>query len=340
VAIRFQPSAPFGSKVGAITIFSNDPAGPHVVSVSGIAPAPKANLIIANTGSFGDVCVGSFADEPLVITNSGRCILSIAGISSTSGEFLVPDVLSYPITIGPGDALPVPIRFKPLGFGTKAATITVTSDDPASPISINVSGDAPAGKLMVAGSTTFGGVNAGCCADRTLSICNTGECTLDVTSVHFKRRSRRWKLLNNPFPAKLRPGSCLPVVIQYRAGERCPRPCELVIESNDPVTPVKCAEVLAYTIWDADCRRGPECCRKEDCDDCRKNCCDRHPPCRQGYPSVTMTMTMTVIADKLSAQVIAGWRGRHPTEGFKCDATFGGCSGLKPAWLRLVGYWP
>jgi hypothetical protein len=284
VAIRFQPTAPFGSKAGTITIVSNDPAGPHVVAVSGLVPAPKANLLIANTGSFGNVCVGSFADEPLVITNSGRCTLSITGIASTSGEFLVPEVLSYPITIGPGDALPVPIRFKPASFGSKVATITVTSDDPASPISIRTSGDAPAGKLTVAGSTTFGGVNAGCCADRTLSICNTGECTLDVTGVHFKRRSRRWKLLNNPFPAKLRPGSCLPVVIQYRAGEKCPRPAELVIESDDPVTPVKCVELLAYTIWEGCCRQGSEGCRKEDCDDCRKGCCDRHSPCQQGYP--------------------------------------------------------
>ena len=179
MVVRFQPSAPFGAKAGTITIVSDDPAGPHVVPVSGIVPAPKANLMIANTGSFGDVCVGSFADEPLIVTNSGKCTLSVTGISSTSGEFLVPEVLSYPITIGPGDALPVPIRFKPLSFGAKAATITVTSDDPASPISINVSGDAPSGKLTVTGSTTFGGVNAGCCADRTLSICNTGDCALE-----------------------------------------------------------------------------------------------------------------------------------------------------------------
>ena len=284
VVIRFQPSAPYGPKAGTITIVSNDPTGPHVVSVSGVVPAPKANLIIADAGSFGNVCVGSFVDEPLIVTNSGKCALSITGISSSSGDFLAPEVLSYPITIGPGDALPVPIRFKPLGFGSKTGTITVTSDDPASPISVNVSGDAPAGKLTVAGSTTFGGVNAGCCADRILSICNTGECALDVTSVRFKRRSRRWRLLNNPFPAKLRPGSCLPVVIQYRANERCPRPCEVVIESDDPVTPVKFVEVLAYTIWDACCKEGCDGCRKEGCEDCRKNCCDKHPCCRQGYP--------------------------------------------------------
>jgi protein involved in polysaccharide export with SLBB domain len=283
VVVRFQPSA-FGFQPGSITILSDDPAGPHVVPVSGIAPAPKANLIIANTGSFGDVCVGSFRDEPLIVTNSGKCALSITGISSNSADFLAPEVLSYPITVGPGDALPVPIRFQPASFGAKAGTITVTSDDPASPISVKVSGDAPPGKLTVAGSTTFGGVNAGCCADRTLSICNIGDCALDVTSVHFRRRSRRWRLLNNPFPAKLRPGSCLPVVIQYRANEKCPRPCELVIESDDPVTPVKYVEVLAYTIWDNCCKEGCDDCRKADCDDCRKNCCDKHPRCHQGYP--------------------------------------------------------
>ena len=280
----FSRRPPIGPKAGAITIFSNDPAGPHVVPVSGdVVPAPKANLIIADAGSFGDVCVGSFVDEPLIVTNSGKCAFRITGISSSAADFLAPEALSYPITVGPGDALPVPIRFKPLGLGSKAATITVTSDDPASPISVNVSGDAPPGRLTVTGSTTFGGVTAGCCADRTLWICNTGECALDVTSVHFRRRSRRWRLLNNPFPATLRPGSCLPVVIQYRAGERCPRPCELVIESDDPVTPVRSVEVLAYTIWERGCKEGCDEARKDDCDDCRKSCCD-HPPCRQGYP--------------------------------------------------------
>jgi hypothetical protein len=277
VVVRFQPSS-FGPKAGAIIVFSNDPAGPHVVPVFGVAQAPKANLVIANTGNFGKVCVGSFVDEPLAVTNSGKCTLTVTGIVSNSPEFLVPEVLSYPITIGPGDCLPVPIRFQPAGFGAKSATITLISDDPAGPVSVNVSGDAPPGKLAVAGSTSFGGVTACCCADRTLSICNVGDCALHVTSVRFKRKRRPWRLLHNPFPAKLHPGSCLPVVIQYHATEKCARSCELVIESDDPATPVKIIEVLAYTVWDT--------CRREDCDDCRKGCCDKHggEPCRQGYP--------------------------------------------------------
>ena len=105
-----------------------------------------------------------------------------------------------------------------------------------------------------------------------------------MTKVHFKRRNRRWRLLNNPFPAKLRPDSSVPVVIQYRAGEKCPRPCELVIESDDPVTPVRFVEVLAYTIWGGCRKEDCDDCHKEDCEDCRKNCCDKHRCCQQGYP--------------------------------------------------------
>ncbi|HUI83321.1 MAG TPA: hypothetical protein VL240_03810, partial [Candidatus Binatia bacterium] len=93
-----------------------------------------------------------------------------------------------------------------------------------------------------------------------------------------RRKSSHWKLLNNPFPATLHPGSCLGVVIRYRATEKCPRACELVIESDDPATPVRTLEMLAYTIWEG-------CGCKEHCEDCRKGECHRHHrECSQGYP--------------------------------------------------------
>ena len=278
VVIRFRPGG-VGVKSATITVFSNDLFNPHTVAVSGTGQAPRLTLVVADSGNFGKACVGSFVDESLILNNSGRCPLSVTGITSSSGEFLTPKVLSYPIAIAPGGFLPVPLRFQPTGVGPAGATITVTSDDPASPATVDVSGEAPAGKLAVTGSTCFGGVKACCCADRTISICNVGECGLEVTSVRFKRKSPHWKLLNNPFPATLRPGACLPVVIQYKATEKCPRSCELVIESNDQGMPRKTLDVLAYTVWSD--RRGGE-----ECDECRKGCCDRHREencCQQGY---------------------------------------------------------
>ena len=58
----------------------------------------------------------------------------------------MPEVLSFPLTIGPGDSLPLPIRFAPVSFGAK------TADDHDKQqrsgrrrLRINVSGDAPSG---------------------------------------------------------------------------------------------------------------------------------------------------------------------------------------------------
>jgi len=279
VPIRFRPSA-FGSLSGSVTIISDDPTSPHTVSLFAIAPPPRLVLSLADTGNFGRCCIGSFADEPMLLSNNGACMLTVTAITSSSGEFLVPEVLSFPLTIEAGNAVSVPIRFAPTSLGPKSATITVASDDPAGLRTIAVSGLAPPGKLAVSGSTHFGGVTAHCCADRTVSICNIGDCALHVTSVRLNRSHRHWKLLHNPFPATLHAGSCLNVVIQYKATEKCPRSCELIIESDDPNTPKKTLEVLANTVWES-CR-----CR-ECCEDCKKGDCEKHhegPCCRQGYP--------------------------------------------------------
>jgi hypothetical protein len=241
------------------------------VAVSGVAPAPRLALVIADTGNFGNCCVGSSKDEPLILSNSGRCTLSVTAITSSAGEFLVPEVLLYPLTIEAGGSLEVPIRFQPASFGAKAATITVTSDDPAGPHTIAVSGVAPSGKLTVTGSAYFGGVKCGRLAFRTLAVCNVGDCDLHVTRVAFEHKSRHWRLVHNPFPATLHAGSCLNVVIRYKATQKEPRPCELVITSDDPVTPLREVDVIAWT----------RCCCKECCVECREGrCCEeRHKQC-------------------------------------------------------------
>lgn len=277
LAIRFQPTS-LGAKAATITVFSDDPAGPHKVQVSGLAQGPRLSLLIADKGDFGRVCVGSFADEPLVLNNSSHCPLTVSSVTSSSADFLTPETLLFPLLIGAGASLPLPIRFAPASHGAKAATITVTSSDPGSPHQINVTGDAPSGKLAVSGSLCFGGVKACCRAERTLSICNVGDCALHVTSVAFKRKNRHWKLVNNPFPATLHPGSCLDVVVRYKATEKCPIACELIIVSDDPTMPVKTLDVMAYTIWsECGCKREGDDCKKCDCDRCREStddCCD------------------------------------------------------------------
>jgi hypothetical protein len=275
VAIRFKPKSA-GAKSATITLFSDDPAGTHKIKVSGTAETARLSLLIPGGGDFGKVCVGSFAEEPLVLANSSHCSLTITAINSSKSEFVVPQVLSFPLVIGAGDALPVPIRFAPSGVGIRSATITVASDDPGAPHEVAVKGEAPPGKLAVTGSLCFGGVKACCRAERTISVCNVGDCALRVASVAFKRTNPHWSLVNNPFPAKLAPGSCLPVVVRYKAKEKCPIASELVIKSDDPATPVKRLDAMAYTIWDlCHCKRQGRECDECGCDRrCRERCCE------------------------------------------------------------------
>ena len=121
-----------------------------------------------------------------------------------------------------------------------------------------VSGHVPAGKVAVTGSTYFGEVDRGI-ARKTVSICNVGDCKLHVSEVGFSRKRRHFRLINNPFPATLHPGSCLSVVIEYRASCE-PECCELVIESDDPHQPVKMRDVVAFTRCDKSCGRDEKVC--------------------------------------------------------------------------------
>ena len=185
---------------------------------------------------------------------------------SDSPEFQIPAVVTFPATIGAGDSLVLPVRFQPTSFGPKFGTIVIHSDDPISPHAVSVSGYAPSGILTVTGSTQFGAVEFGVRVQQVVTICNTGECTLHVTRVAFRplcgcegeydesgcgcgdtpartdccdQRCSHFKLINNPFPATLRPGSCLSLPIEYTPRCNPPRCCELEIVSDDPNTPVK-----------------------------------------------------------------------------------------------------
>ncbi len=249
--------------------------------LAALAHEPAVATAIAGGGNFGDVCRGSFRDELLTINNatlpdtgpkaslSSIGLLNISNITSSSPDFLAPDVSSYPLLVAAADSIEVMLRFQPTSFGSKSGKIYIYSNAASSPHVVDVSGNAPWGVIAVTGSTCFGGVKACTCAERTIAICNVGACSLQVSSVAFKRKNPHWSLVNNPFPATLHPGSCLSVVIRYKATERVARACELVIQSDDPANPVQTLDVMAYTVWaESGCKSG--------CQDCQKGCCKQH----------------------------------------------------------------
>ena len=112
VPIRFSPSSA-GPKSTTLTIFSNDLAGALTVALSGTGGAPRLVLVAADTGDLGKACVGSFADGPLVLSNSGTCPLDISGLTLSDTEFELPETLTFPLVIAPGSSLALPDPLRP-----------------------------------------------------------------------------------------------------------------------------------------------------------------------------------------------------------------------------------
>jgi hypothetical protein len=246
--VQFAPTSA-GDKTATFTIPSNDPVTPtNTVLASGKAVGPSITAFIADSGSFGDVCLGNFKDLNLTINNSGGCTLIISNITSSSGQFLVPLVLNYPIVIQPGDSAAVPIRFQPTSLGAKTGTIIIASNDPNSPNRlVSVTGNVPPGDIRVTGSTDFGDVCAGTLAEKAIAICNVGKCDLSVTNVAFVPNCPDFVLVNNPFPAVISHDSCVSVTIRYTPTSCGPKTCNLRIITDDPDMPVINITVTANT---------------------------------------------------------------------------------------------
>lgn len=245
--VEFTPTSSV-VKSATLTVTSNDPVNPSAtVQVFSEGIEPNIASVIANSGSFGDVCLGDFKDLNVTISNSGNCPLTVDDITSTSAEFDTPSVVTFPLVIGPKDSLAVPIRFEPSGaFGPRSETITIHSDDPDTPErDVAVSGNVPPGDIRVTGSTDFGQVCAEDldAAQMPVSICNVGKCNLNVSMAGIKNCTdgdgiNDFELVKDPFPAKVSPDFCIDLMVRFKPSSCGPKTCELNIMSDDPDSPV------------------------------------------------------------------------------------------------------
>jgi len=200
VTVRFEPAGVSGPYTGTLHIVSNDPDEEELAyEMTGELGKSIISTVIADTGNYGDVCSGDFSDMGLTIANGGGCSLLVNDISSDSAEFYVPEVLDYPLDIGPADSMEVPIRFEPEGICDdivpRESVITIVSNDPDTPLKpVDVSGLMPCPNLVIdpaalaelfAFPATVVDTDGtlGCYSDQSLAIRNTGRCPLNITAV-------------------------------------------------------------------------------------------------------------------------------------------------------------
>lgn len=186
VDVTFSPTIE-QAYTGVVNVTSDKTSGTNTLAVSGTGVV-TATKIIQLTGdlNFGEVQTGTTVNKTLTITNGGDTNLAVASISYPSGF-----TGSYAGTIAPGASHDVTVTFSPVAATSYSGTVTVTSDATGGTNTTTASGDGvvPSTKIIGlttgtgASSFTFGNVQVGGTATRTLVIANTGSATLTVTSI-------------------------------------------------------------------------------------------------------------------------------------------------------------
>ncbi|KFI35488.1 hypothetical protein HY00_04730 [Peptococcaceae bacterium SCADC1_2_3] len=141
LAVGFAPpvAGPYNS---SFDLPSDDPdENPVKVNLSGNGIAPDITVTPLPV-SFGDVLVGSTADQTVTVKNDGDANLNVGQITNPAVPFsIIADNVSNQ-TLAPGQEATLTVRFAPGAAGPFNSSFDLPSDDPdENPVKVNLSGN-------------------------------------------------------------------------------------------------------------------------------------------------------------------------------------------------------
>lgn len=274
--VTFDPTT-VGTKHATVTIASDDATTPSYTfdvsgtsvstSVLGITGAgqnvangsttPAAN----NLTDFGNVDINSNASRGWTLADLGSQDLAITGGvvlgGANASDFTVTTDATGSITAG--STAPIVIKFAPTTVGVKTATVTLTTDDPASPFTFTIKGTAVSvPRVGVMGNST--GISAGDTTPsvsddtdfgstelaqgfvtKTFALNNYGSNTLNLTGakVTLTGANAGDFAITSVTPASIAGGGSgtTNLTIKFRPTAAGVRNATVNILSNDPSTP-------------------------------------------------------------------------------------------------------
>jgi hypothetical protein len=184
--VWFNGATP-GKTAATITFQAPDTEGSAQVSASATAAAAQPQLVVSPAAlDAGSATVGSKTSSTVTLSNAGTADLTISLITLSGAPFSVSGIAT-PLTISAGQSAAMTVVYAPTAAETDSGKISITSNDPASPASISLSGtgtSAPVGHLTLTPSTlAFGNVNVGSTTPLTSTVTNTGQGTVHISSV-------------------------------------------------------------------------------------------------------------------------------------------------------------
>jgi hypothetical protein len=151
--VTFKPSQP-GPRTGTVSIATSVTTLALTANLTGTG---TQSHLQANPSSlsFGDTLLGASTSLTLSLTNNGTA--PVSGISlGTLSDYAITKPCSV-TALAPGATCTITLTFTPKAAGARPGSLTVTSSDPGSPMTVSLSGNgtlSPAFTLSVDGGTT------------------------------------------------------------------------------------------------------------------------------------------------------------------------------------------
>ena len=124
--VMFTPTAA-GNATGSVSLVSDAPNSPLVISTNGFAMAATP-LLTSSTSSldFGSVVVGSSSSLGIILTNAGNANLTISSVGVTGTGFNVSGAGAN-TTLASGQTAVLNVTFLPSAMGSATGSISVAS---------------------------------------------------------------------------------------------------------------------------------------------------------------------------------------------------------------------
>lgn len=211
VQVRFAPLTP-GRITAELEYNIPTECGTASTTLYGRGLAPQQVAAVAGVGFPATVCTTAPHDTVIVVRNVGDVPLSITSTDMLPADqgfnVLNPPTAIMPMVIAANGSDTLRVRFNPVTLGPKAAVLQVTSNDPASPFNIPLTGQRDTvGAVAEQGSLTFTHPAANFPVDSFVVIRNIGTLPISITDAGIVGNDEdKFLLIPGQTPRTILPG--------------------------------------------------------------------------------------------------------------------------------------
>ncbi len=221
----------------ALTIYSNDPDGEHVVQLSGTGvEAEEPDIVLPQeVHDFGDVVVGRSEEWTFEIGNDGDLELVIENMAVDGQYFFVN--FENEVTIASGNSTEFTVTFAPEEVGEFEGTLTIASNDPdEGELTVDLTGAGiqqqdEAAIIVEPDILQFGRVMNGEAEGMAVAISNAGGEDLVIDAVDLES-----EVFSHDFEEEITvaSGESTEIMVTFTPDESISFISEMTIHSNDP----------------------------------------------------------------------------------------------------------